>query len=130
MWLKSTSSGTSKEATRHAPAKPALRRIRSLDRNPAPKSCSPGVYRPLDRCFRLIQIKAFPLFAQSPQSVLEGRTNVPTDSLLVTIAVVGVFAFFMTVLGYASFVESLRLPGAKNRARIQSSRKPEASNMR
>jgi hypothetical protein len=26
MWLKSTSSGTSKEATRHALAKPALRR--------------------------------------------------------------------------------------------------------
>ncbi|TIO05982.1 hypothetical protein [Mesorhizobium sp.] len=64
----------------------------------------------------------------------------PTDSLLVTIAVLVVFAFFMAVLGYASFDESRRQPSkqrlglvrtdAKNRARIQSSRKPEASNMR
>lgn len=94
------------------------------------KIWSPGIYHPIDRCFRLIQINAFLPFAQSPQSVFEGRTNVPTDSLLVTIAVLVVFAFFMAVLGYASFDESRRLPGAKNRARIQSSRKPEASNMR
>ncbi|AZN96139.1 hypothetical protein EJ066_01870 [Mesorhizobium sp. M9A.F.Ca.ET.002.03.1.2] len=34
----------------------------------------------------------------------------PTDSLLVTIAVLVVFAFFMAVLSYASFDESRRLP--------------------
>ncbi|TIS87820.1 hypothetical protein [Mesorhizobium sp.] len=34
----------------------------------------------------------------------------PTDSLLITIAVVAVFAFFMVVLGYASFDESRRQP--------------------
>jgi hypothetical protein len=63
-----------------------------------------------DSWIYLIQINACPPFARSSRPVLERRTNVPADSLMVTIAVLVVFAFFMVVLGYASFDESRRQP--------------------